>query len=375
MHQYLSYFLRAGLLCLVLLASAAWGRAAAPPPSPEEELAELINAERWSNGGLFPLKVVGELDTAAESHSTNMAERNFVMHCDPDTGTLSWDRMAAAGYTGFTYAAENIAAGYSTPQAVVAAWMSSDGHRANILSPNYREFGHGYVLQANDQANVRLDNNGDCVPDSNANGPYCHYWTQDFGQRPDIYPLVVEREAHATASLQIALYIYAPANANQMRFSNDGTTWSEWQPHSTDVTWDLSVGNGQKTVYGQVSAGGTTYSAQDSIWLDASPSVAPDVDIAQANPGVELAWRHTTANWLYEIYRSATQPHFAPSAGDAELIGTEPAPPADDDTVTFTDSAAATDASYYLVRAIAGDGITPADSNRVGRFDYAMALP
>ena len=35
--------------------------------------------------------------------------------------------------------------GYSTPEAVVNAWMHSEGHRANILSANFTTLGVGYV--------------------------------------------------------------------------------------------------------------------------------------------------------------------------------------------------------------------------------------
>ncbi len=59
-----------------------------------------------------------------------MAQRDFFMHCYPDTHTLPWDRMTTAGYTGRAAAAENLAAGYTTPEAVMASWMTSPyGHR------------------------------------------------------------------------------------------------------------------------------------------------------------------------------------------------------------------------------------------------------
>lgn len=42
-------------------------------------------------------------------------------------------------------AGENIAYGQRTPQAVVNAWMNSNGHRANILNTSYTQIGVGYV--------------------------------------------------------------------------------------------------------------------------------------------------------------------------------------------------------------------------------------
>ncbi len=55
----------------------------------------------------------------------------------------------------YRYAGENIAMGQKTPEEVVNAWMNSEGHRANILNPNYNTIGVGYVSQGN-------------------------YWTQEF---------------------------------------------------------------------------------------------------------------------------------------------------------------------------------------------------
>ena len=43
----------------------------------------------------------------------------------------------------FSAAGENIASGQKTPAEVVAAWMNSPGHRANILSPTYNQLGVG----------------------------------------------------------------------------------------------------------------------------------------------------------------------------------------------------------------------------------------
>ena len=46
-------------------------------------------------------------------------------------------------------AGENIAYGQRTPQAVVNTWMSSSGHRANILNASYTQIGVGYVADGN----------------------------------------------------------------------------------------------------------------------------------------------------------------------------------------------------------------------------------
>ncbi len=131
----------------------------------EDQVVEIVNQGRWDNGQLPPLKKNGLLDVSSETHSSNMATRDFFAHCELDTGRSPFDRMTAAGYF-WIVAAENIAAGYSTPASVMVGWMSSSGHRTNILSLNYREIGVGYVNDPTDLADVRRDPNGNCVADS-----------------------------------------------------------------------------------------------------------------------------------------------------------------------------------------------------------------
>ncbi len=228
---------------------------------------ELVNEERWNNGGLPPLKRSAVLDGAAEGHSSNMATRDFFAHCDVDTGDSPWDRMMDAGYY-FNGAAENIAAGYSSPAAVVQAWMNSSGHRANILSTDLRELGIGYHFQSGDQSNVRLDPDSDCAVESSGYGPYFHYWTQNFGKINEVYPLVINREAYETTTRSVVLYQYGQGWAQEMRFRNGNGTWSAWEPYTQNVAWTLSAGNGVKTVKAQIRNGGTTYTVSDTIVLN-----------------------------------------------------------------------------------------------------------
>jgi uncharacterized protein YkwD len=101
-----------------------------------------------------------QLSSAAESHSQDMALHDFFSHTGSD-GSSPWQRIAATGYE-YWSAAENIAAGYTTPEAVVQAWMSSGGHRDNILNCALREIGVGYYYLENDTGSVN----------------YHHYWTQ-----------------------------------------------------------------------------------------------------------------------------------------------------------------------------------------------------
>lgn len=126
----------------------------------EQELVTLLNQERQKHN-LPALKPVNSLFTAARRHSNDMARNNFFSHTGSD-GSSPFTRMRDAGYY-YRYAGENVAAGYSTAQAVVTAWMNSSGHRANILNGNFSELGLAYSY------------------DSSSN--YDHYWTLDLGSR------------------------------------------------------------------------------------------------------------------------------------------------------------------------------------------------
>ncbi len=234
-------------------------------PSFEDQLIALVNQERWTNGQLAPLKRVDLLDTSSETHSTNMAVRNFVMHCDPDTGTMPWDRMVAAGYL-YSNAGENIAWGYPDPTAVMAGWMASSGHRANILSTTFREMGNGFFNQPGDQGNVRRTTTTGCTPNVFNEGPFTRYWTQNFGKRSSVYPVVINREASLTDSRDVSLFLYG--SWTEMRLRNDNGAWTAWMAFANNTSWQLGYGNGTKTVSAEMRTGSTVVSASDTIILE-----------------------------------------------------------------------------------------------------------
>lgn len=138
-----------------------------PSPSSQlhafiQQVLNLTNAER-TKAGLSPLKLNSQLTQAAQLHSEDMANSDYFSH-QGYNGSSVGDRIYASGYK-YTYAAENIAAGQTTPEEVVQAWMNSPGHRKNIMSSKYEEIGIGYYYLAHDTGDVN----------------YNYYWTQNFG--------------------------------------------------------------------------------------------------------------------------------------------------------------------------------------------------
>jgi uncharacterized protein YkwD len=101
--------------------------------------------------GLPLLRDNSKLRRAANGHSSDMVDEGYFDHTAPDGETFV-DRILGAGYAkrtdGWTLG-ENLAWGtdsLSTPQGVMNAWMSSPGHRANILKRSYKEVGIGIGL-------------------------------------------------------------------------------------------------------------------------------------------------------------------------------------------------------------------------------------
>lgn len=112
----------------------------------EAEVIRLINEIRVENG-LKALTTNWELSRVARYKSQDMVDNRYFSHTSPTYGS-PYQMIRNFGLS-FRTAGENIAYGYSTPQAVVNAWMNSSGHRANILNASYTQIGVGYVAKGN----------------------------------------------------------------------------------------------------------------------------------------------------------------------------------------------------------------------------------
>ena len=106
----------------------------------EGEILRLVNAER-EKLGISPLLWDSALASAARKHSMDMAENDFFSHASPN-GDMPAERAAMENFAG-SYIGENISAGRSTPEETMAGWMGSQGHRENILRPEYTHIGVG----------------------------------------------------------------------------------------------------------------------------------------------------------------------------------------------------------------------------------------
>ena len=94
-------------------------------------------AERFARAP--PLSVSRELNEAAAEHARNMARKNFFDHRGRD-GSQPKDRVLRAGYQP-QLSGENIAFGPESAEEVVAGWLDSSGHCANIMDSRFRHIG------------------------------------------------------------------------------------------------------------------------------------------------------------------------------------------------------------------------------------------
>ena len=125
------------------------------------EVVQLVNQHRDSLG-LSQLQTTSPLTNSAVWKSRHMAYYRYMAHDDPapPVARTVGDRLLACGYPANSAGwGENIAYGYTTPTAVMQAWLNSPGHRQNIEGPSYRTIGVAAAAASNGTL----------------------YWTQQFG--------------------------------------------------------------------------------------------------------------------------------------------------------------------------------------------------
>jgi len=115
----------------------------------EAQVLALVNAYRTAGAscggskgnltGAPPLAWNASLAQASLMHSNDMVARNFFSHTGPD-GSNASQRAIAAGYI-WQSVGENIAGGQPSVARVMAGWMASPGHCANIMQASFRDIG------------------------------------------------------------------------------------------------------------------------------------------------------------------------------------------------------------------------------------------
>jgi len=259
------------------------------PSAFEREVVVLVNQQRAQGGSCggttyppaAPLALEVRLTEAAQLHSDDMADNDFVGHTGSD-GSDMVDRVNATGYL-WSGLGENAAGGYASPASVVAAWMASSGHCANIRNGAFQHIGVGYAKQSGTT--------------------YVHYWAQVFAKP-------------RSGEVRLAPESECPACSNTLDDDGDG---------AVDAAEDLGCQDGASPLEDPECQDGIDNDGVAGIDFDGGTSVlgAPDpngADLQCTEPwqdreanasssscgmGVELVPVLAAAGWLRRRIRAA----------------------------------------------------------------------
>jgi uncharacterized protein YkwD len=144
----------------------------APPPSRDRaaisrRVLELTNEARSRArpcGSTYfaaapPLAPNARLERAAAQYAHDMAAHGYMDHTGRDRSSPQ-ERISRSGYR-WRETGENLASGITTPEEVVAEWLKSPEHCANLMDPAFRHMGVAYAVNPRQEAGV--------------------YWAQEFG--------------------------------------------------------------------------------------------------------------------------------------------------------------------------------------------------
>lgn len=93
--------------------------------------------------GMAPIKMNDRLNQAALAKAQDMFNKQYWSHNSPD-GKNPWFFIKNARYD-YVLAGENLARDFATTPEMMAAWMASPTHKANIINPKYEEIGIAVV--------------------------------------------------------------------------------------------------------------------------------------------------------------------------------------------------------------------------------------
>jgi len=164
-----------------------------------------------------------------------------------------------------------------------------------------------------------------------------------------------------TSSHSVTLSLRA-TNADVCRYKNDQDTdwWTQWDDYTTSMDWELSPGDGHKTVYYECKNDYGKDSAHASIYVDSAPP-GPIDDLSgfvDTSDTVHLAWSRPSGSDIheYQIWRSNT------ALGSFQKVGST-------QTTTYQDSSATPGYEYaWIVKALDSAGNEGPDSNTVTLF-------
>lgn len=291
---------------------------------------ELVNQERASQN-LSALVMDVELLEAASVRSVECSY--YFDHARPD-GTPCF--TASSKMT-----AENIAAGQASPESVVASWMSSQGHRANILSPMTRSVGISCFYQSGSLFWIM------CFSTEEGSAAY-QPSNADVTVRGAIDEALLESEDFQFGSLCYSLAVGERARI-EMRFSNPG-----WSGHACEVDSESFIWRSENPTVATVDGSGSLLGCRGgatkiiasigtaSLSVDACVRLeTPIVSARQSGSYAVVSWSKIPGAGSYQVFRGSSA-----DAAFQELVMTTSA-------LSYRDATVSTRQTYYYsVRAL-----------------------
>jgi hypothetical protein len=182
--------------------------------------------------GLSELKTDSRLSLAAQSKADDMQDRRYFAHQDPD-GNFIWPKIVDAGYTPYLQLGENLAVDFYSTESMVAAWMNSPTHRANVLQEGFVDQGGGVAFRGSDGAfhsafaNTfgRLLVKKAAVPVNQT--PATKPATQPVATKPVAKPAATPKPATAPTPQPASTTIAAPTPPKSLNVAIRGENYSE----------------------------------------------------------------------------------------------------------------------------------------------------
>lgn len=265
---------------------------------------ELVNIER-AKYNLNPLTIDQDLNSAAMIRSEDII--HLFEHKRPNGSEITTISSKIYG--------ENIAFGQSTPEQVMAEWMASPTHRANILNSAFTTLGIGYTKVKNDDD--RMEH-------------VTYYWVQLFGgireTKPlnnitsKITPIQVEKLAitsvsHTKITLKWSTQNTVNADGYQVfRYNSKTKSYSlikNIAGNKINTYTDTGLSPVTRYNYAVRSYlkfdGKVYYAPYSSVVKTTTKPPTPSLNLISKNKKISISWNKVSKASGYKVYRSKTK--------------------------------------------------------------------
>ncbi|NNC94939.1 MAG: T9SS type A sorting domain-containing protein, partial [Chitinophagales bacterium] len=124
-----------------------------------------------------------------------------------------------------------------------------------------------------------------------------------------IYPIIINLEAISTDSVNVEIYAHGKDDFDEIRFKNDGGSWSDWMTfNENEFNWTIAGTSGENTVIAEMKNGSITKSSQDEIeYNGVSTSINDGFDGLELeffpNPAVNILYLYNVEKYTsYRVY-------------------------------------------------------------------------